>query len=229
MDSERFDALIERVGATQLTRGNAVRGLAGGVLAAVLGTALATSETDAKKRKRKKKQQQRRSDTTPPSGCRVDGDCSGLSETCIVGTCDVDANEAGVCRARPKTGEACGNGLVCDDEGACAACTACRDGCPGDPENNPAKTVDFTPSTEPFLCNVIVNLAGFAGCTSYTAEYWSAANPSGFRPKYYGNVTLGPTDTSGSSQTNLGAFFEGGYLDIRFPGGSQDFNWLVDC
>jgi hypothetical protein len=55
MDSDRFDAVIRRVGTTQLTRGTALRGLAGGALAAVLGTALAAHETDAKKKRRRRK------------------------------------------------------------------------------------------------------------------------------------------------------------------------------
>lgn len=108
-------------------------------------------------------------------------------------------------------------------------CASCGDGCPGDPENNPTKTVAFTPSSDSNFCVVTANLTGFAGCTAYTAEYWSAINPSGTKPKYYGDVTLGPTDLAGSSQTNLGIFGKGGYLDIRFLGDASDFQWLVDC
>jgi hypothetical protein len=106
-------------------------------------------------------------------------------------------------------------------------CSSCGDGCPGAPENNPTKSVTFT-SAGGGYCAVNVNLTGFAGCTEYTAEYWSAATTSGNKPKYYGNVTLGPTDLSGSSQTNLGTFFEGGAVDIRFVGAAANFQW-VDC
>lgn len=106
-------------------------------------------------------------------------------------------------------------------------CTSCGDGCPGDPENNPTKSVTFTPAGADY-CSVIVNLTGFAGCTEYTAEYWSAINTSGSRPQYYGTVTLGPTDLSGSSQSNLGTFAKGGAVDIRFTGAASNFQW-VDC
>ena len=107
-------------------------------------------------------------------------------------------------------------------------CTTCSDTCTGAAENAPTKSLTFTPAGSDF-CSVSVNLTGFAGCTEYTAEYWSAISPSGNRPTNNGNVTLGPTDLSGSSQTNLGTFVKGGYLDIRFLGGAPDFQWEVAC
>ncbi len=73
-----------------------------------------------------------------------------------------------------------------------------------------------------------MKLTGYAGCTEYTAEYWSALNPGGFRAQNRGNVTLGPTDLSGSSQTSLGTFVEGGYLDIRVNGVATDWT-PVSC
>jgi hypothetical protein len=57
MDSDRFDDLIRQITATRLTRASALHGLAGGLLAAVAGGILATSDTTAKpgkKRKRRK-------------------------------------------------------------------------------------------------------------------------------------------------------------------------------
>ena len=71
-------------------------------------------------------------------------------------------------------------------------------------------------------------LTGYTGCTSFAAEYWSALNPGGFRAQNRGNVTLGPTDLSGSSQTSLGTFVEGGYLDIRINGVATDWT-PVEC
>ena len=53
MDQARFDELIKRVGATQLTRGHALRGLAGGTLAAVLGAMLSADGATAKRKQRK--------------------------------------------------------------------------------------------------------------------------------------------------------------------------------
>lgn len=108
-------------------------------------------------------------------------------------------------------------------------CTTCDQGCPAATENNPTKTVVFRPASDPNYCLVTVNLTGFAGCAEYTAEYWSAINPGGSRAQSYGPRTLGPTDLAGSSQTDLGIFAKGGYLDIRLTGAAPDFQWGVDC
>ncbi len=62
-----------------------------------------------------------------------------------------------------------------------------------------------------------MNLTGFAGCTSFTAEYWSKAVGN------FGNLTLVLTDLSGSSQTNLGSFAKSGELDIRINGVVTDW------
>ena len=65
MDDERFDELIKRVGATQLTRGTALRGLAGGTLAAVLGAVLSAGGTAAKRKKRKPRGKERKDRQNP--------------------------------------------------------------------------------------------------------------------------------------------------------------------
>ena len=107
-------------------------------------------------------------------------------------------------------------------------CLSCNAGCPEASENNPTKTVVFIPASDSDYCAVKANLTGFAGCTSHTAEYWSAIKTSGTRAQYYGDVTLGPTDLSGFSQTTLGSFAKGGAVDIRFPGAAADYHW-VEC
>jgi hypothetical protein len=96
-------------------------------------------------------------------------------------------------------------------------CTTCSDTCTGAAENTPTKTLSFTPTGDPNFCTVIVNLTGFAGCASFTAEYWAKALGN------IGPVTLGPTDLSGSSQTNLGSFAKSGELDIRINGVVTDW------
>ena len=101
-------------------------------------------------------------------------------------------------------------------------CTTCSDTCTGAAENNPTKTLSFTPTGDLNYCTVIVNLAGFAGCTSFTAEYWSKAVGS------FGPVTVGPTDLSGASQTTLGSYAKGGELDIRINGVVTDWT-PVSC
>jgi hypothetical protein len=107
-------------------------------------------------------------------------------------------------------------------------CSTCSESCPGAAENNPTKTLTFTPTNDPAFCVVTVNLTGYAGCTEYAAEYWSALNPGGFRAQNRGTVALGPTDLTGSSQTSLGTFVEGGYLDIRINGVATDWT-PVSC
>jgi hypothetical protein len=107
-------------------------------------------------------------------------------------------------------------------------CTTCSDECAGAPEANPTKTLLFTPTGDPDFCGVAVKLTGFAGCASFTAEYWSAINTSGFRAQDRGSVTLGPTDLAGSSQTALGTYVKGGAVDIRLDGAAADYQW-VDC
>lgn len=109
-----------------------------------------------------------------------------------------------------------------------SGCTTCSESCPGAAESNPVKTLAFTPTGADGFCGVAVKLTGFAGCTEYTAEYWSALNLSGFRAKNNGDVTLGPTDLSGSSQTDLGTFVEGGAIDIRIGGVATGYQY-VEC
>ena len=101
-------------------------------------------------------------------------------------------------------------------------CTSCGDGCPGDPESTPTKTYAFAPSGDPDYCVVAVHLAGFAGCTQFTAEYWAKAVGN------LGTVTLGPTDVSGSSQTTLGSYGKGGEVDIRINGAASSWQ-PVSC
>lgn len=71
MDSEKFDDLIKRMGTARVTRLTALRGLVGGAVAAVAGTAIATSDADAKSKKRGKskkkgKKKSRRSQALAP-------------------------------------------------------------------------------------------------------------------------------------------------------------------
>jgi hypothetical protein len=164
--------------------------------------------------------------------CQADGTCGGGGgvKPCAVRECNtVQCNpNTGECEYTPTPGAPCGTGGTCDDKGACAECTTCGDNCPGSAENNPAKTLAFAPSSDADFCLVIVDLTGFAGCTSYTAEYWSAINTSGSRAKNNGNVTLDPTDLSGFSRTTLGTYAKGGAVDIRFVGAASDYQW-VDC
>jgi hypothetical protein len=116
---------------------------------------------------------------------------------------------------------------ACTDDGP-GQCTTCGDGCPGAAENNPTKTVTFVPIGNPDYCGVVVTLTGFAGCTEYAAEYWSALNEFGLRAQNRGPVTLGPTDLTGSSQTDMGTYVKGGAVDIRLAGAAANFQ-SVDC
>lgn len=241
MDQERFDDVarglapgISRRGIMRTLTGAAV----GGMLAAV-GASQAGARNKKKNRSSGKRKGQGRSQARKQSAaagkvavCHYDADAETW-ELITVSQRGWDNGHAKHEQDYLLNGECCTDVDCSGDEschdGACAVqCTRCGDGCAGAAETNPTKTLSFTPAGSDY-CSVIVNLTGFAGCTEYTAEYWSAANPAGYRPVYYGNVTLGPTDMSGSSQTNLGSFAKGGYLDIRFVGDAPDFQWPVDC
>lgn len=101
-------------------------------------------------------------------------------------------------------------------------CAICSENCPGAAETTPTKTLSFAPTGDPNFCTVLVNLTGFAGCTSFTAEYWAKAIGD------LGDVALSPTGPSGSSQTTLGSFAQGGELDIRIN--AVVTNWTaVSC
>jgi hypothetical protein len=236
MDRERFDQMARDLG-SGLSRRGVARAITGAVIGGILVTAEG-GEAGSKNRRRgkRKKRPSQPVEENKVAVCHYDADAQTW-QLITVGQSGWDNGHSKHAQDYLLSGECCSDrdctgGKACKD-GACkesgpAPCTECSDTCPGDPENNPTKTVTFSPAGSGY-CSVIVNLTGFAGCTEYTAEYWSAARPDGYKAKSYGNVTLGPTDLSGSSQTNLGTFFEGGYLDIRLAGAAPDFQWLVDC
>ena len=115
MDDVRFDALVRRLGATPLTRALALRGLTGGVLAGVLGSAIAVSSTDAKKKRK-----------TCPSGftrCTVKRGRKKRKKSVCVDTRNDSAN-CGGCGQTCATGQVC-QGSACTCNGApCAGCCA---------------------------------------------------------------------------------------------------------
>jgi hypothetical protein len=60
MDSERFDAMIRRLGTTRLTRAAALRGLASGAVLTVVSSVSGELTSEAKSKKRRKSKQRRR-------------------------------------------------------------------------------------------------------------------------------------------------------------------------
>jgi hypothetical protein len=86
------------------------------------------------------------------------------------------------------------------------------------PEHNPTKSYVITPSSDLRYCAVTLNLTGLAGCTSYRAEFWGSAFGDGrFGSKQGADLTLDPTDVSGSTQFQS-AWVTGGSVDIRING-----------
>ena len=55
-------------------------------------------------------------------GCCRDSDCSGRTDQCNAGTCVVDGDRVGACKAVPTPGERCGDGGTCNGSGTCG-CT----------------------------------------------------------------------------------------------------------
>ncbi|MFN8593842.1 MAG: hypothetical protein U0031_20470 [Thermomicrobiales bacterium] len=167
----------------------------------------------------------------------------GLAGSVLVGIAAVGTHEAtagkekkkrGGCRAprvscgKGKQAQCCARGQICD-KGVCTTpCQACSAECPGVAETNPVKTVSFRAGGNPDYCSVIVNLAGFAGCTEVTADYWTAIRLDGSRANNLGSVALGPTDLSGASEKDLGTYAKGGAVDIRLPGASAAYQY-VEC
>lgn len=72
---------------------------------------------------------------------------------------------------------------------------------------------------------MFVNLSGYAGCTTYNAEYYRRYRGTHI---FIANVTLGPTDSSGSSSTSLGTYAKSGELAVRIDGVASDYTG-VDC
>lgn len=237
MDRARFDQLARGLAADMSRRGM-VRTLGGAAIGGILLMGGA-NEAGARKKKRGGKPQGRLSQSAAANKvavCHYDAD----TETWALITVSQNGWNNGHAKHHEKdyrlTGECCtdvdcaGDKSCCDglctDGGRCH-CTSCGDGCPGDPEHNPTETYSFTPTGDPYYCGVIVNLTGFAGCTSYTAEYWGAIDTNGSGAYDFGPVTLGPTDLSGSSQTNLGTFANGQAVDIRINGAASGWHQVI--
>lgn len=139
MDDARFDAVIKRVALTSLTRGTALRGLAGGVLTAVLGTALTTGAADAKRKKPKIKPNKMFGCVNVGKFCTTSFECCSNICTGKTGKKTCKAHDTNGCKAGQQEGicggtdVAClGNTGVCNtttgNAGYCAAdaiCVAC--------------------------------------------------------------------------------------------------------
>lgn len=239
MDQTRFDQLARGL-AVDITRRGMLGNLTGAAIGGLLAAVGASEAAAGKQRGRgtgKGKGKGKGKERDKIDVCHYDAD----RETWVKISVSQRGWENGHAKHKRDyhlTGECCTDrdceeaNATCRD-GACTddgpgQCTSCGDGCPGAAENNPTKTVTFTPSGNSDYCSVTVNLTGFAGCTSYTAEYWSAIDPNGRRAVNNGNVGLGPTDLTGSSQTALGTFAKGGYVDIRFAGAAAAYQ-AVDC
>ncbi len=64
------------------------------------------------------------------------------------------------------------------------------------------------------------SLASYAGCATYTAEYYRRYRGNA---ELLGTATLGPTNASGSSSTSLGTYAKSGELDVSSNGVVSDW------
>lgn len=174
MDNARFDALIRRLGAAPLTRGHALRGLTGGVLAVMMGGAFTANETDASKKKKKKKKcragllkctirrRKKRKKTycvdaqNDPANCGACGNACGGGNACNAPACD-----QGACGTTPIPDVSCDGGSgTCDDAGRCVATV-----CAGKNAANPCFPFDAgTCNTGGSTCRCGSDLAGNVAC-----------------------------------------------------------------
>jgi hypothetical protein len=171
MEHERFDELIRRLGAAPLTRGAALRGLTGGTLAAVLGSALAANETDAKKKKKKKckggltKCTVRRGKKKKSFCVDAQNDlanCGACGNACGGGNaCNAPACDQGACGTTPTPDVSCDGGSgTCDAAGRCVATV-----CAGKTAANPCFPFDAgTCNTGGSTCRCGSDLAGNVAC-----------------------------------------------------------------
>lgn len=170
-----------------------------------------------------------------------------IGETCCGTTCvDVQSDEAncGSCGSTCAGGETCCGGACVDVQGVeancggcgitCAAGSTCCGGTCGAVVNNPVISVSFSPTSSSTFCSPIVSVTGFAGCTAYTAEFWSARSSDGTNnPQRAVDLPLTTTDVNGASQTTAGSFFnQNRWIEFRvtLPSGQVRSGWRqVTC
>ena len=242
MDQERFDEVARGL-ASGISRRGMVRNLTGTAIGGIL-VAVGTSDAGARKKKRGSGKGKRRSQGRSKAEradkvavCHYDAD----AETWEL----INVSKSGWDNGHSKheqdyllEGDCCTDGDCPGDEscrdGDCTPqCTTCGDGCTGDPENNPTVSVSFAPTGDPNYCSPTVHLTGFAGCTTYTYQYWAAFSSDGAGAQDFGLThPLTPTDLSGSSQTTVGSFFQGGggrWVEFRINGGPVSGWQRVSC
>ncbi len=131
---------------------------------------------------------------SPGEICRKNGECA-----------------SGLCSPKDRTGR---QRCQCI-EGGCNGGTCCEGRCSF--PTDPVITVSFTPTSDPFYCIPNLSLSGFAGCTSYAAEYWNAHSSDGTDSlMQFADAPLNTTDSTGASVTTVGSFFNfNEWLDFR--------------
>jgi hypothetical protein len=119
VDGEQFDELIRRVSSTRLTRLGALRGLTGGLSAALGGAALAVQETAAKKKGKSHKKQsakhKQKQKQASASECRTGGHpCEGGQACCQDLACVAGSGSGAATRCCLEGSVVCGSGSTAE-------------------------------------------------------------------------------------------------------------------
>ena len=235
MDDVRFDALVRRLGATPLTRALALRGLTGGVLAATLGSAIASPGADAKKKRKKcpsgftrctvKRGRKKRKKSFCVDAQNDPANCGGCGLACAAGR----PCQGGSC-ACPSGQEFCGGACV-DIDTDSANCGSCGNVCDGGNDCNTAVCNQGTCETTP---NVGAQCAGGTGscdaaghCIATVCAGKATANPCFERDGAFCNAAQ--TCNCGTALDGTVACNENAYCNHSNPNGGPECASNADC
>jgi hypothetical protein len=81
------------------------------------------------------------------NGCCLDSDCAKLTDECSKGTCVVNEQRVGACKAAPTPGAVCGTSNLCVSRRTCQADGTCGGGVVKPCANRECNTVQCNPNT----------------------------------------------------------------------------------
>jgi hypothetical protein len=171
MDGTKFDQLIKSVTTTRITRLTALRGLAVGALAAIIGFA-APDEADAKKRcsecQKKKKHKSKNGKTRIRCKAKANGTLCSIG-TCQNSVCTRSVTPPVGCSPANNTRGSCPSGQICNTN---AICVTPAFGCTG--TNGVPNTQGTCPAGQ--VCNTFNICVTAVGCLNTANPQCSGTN-----------------------------------------------------